>query len=178
MTNVRNFKGQSPMIAKSVYVDPAAVIIGNVTIGEDCSVWPNAVLRGDINVIQIGSATNIQDGSVLHVTHAGPYCEKGYSLIIGDDVTVGHNATLHGWAIENRVLVGMGAIILDNVTIPSDVLIGAGALVTPKLKLKSGYLYAGSPAKEVRQLNDDELSFLKYSANHYVKLKLSYMQAN
>jgi len=135
-----------------------------------------AVVRGDVHEISIGKQTSIQDGSVLHVTHDGPYTPGGSPLIIGDQVTVGHNVTLHACTIHNRVLIGMGAVILDKAVINSDIIIGAGTVVTPNTELESGYLYIGSPAKKLRRLSDSEMTFLTYSANNYVKLQQSYAE--
>lgn len=155
---------------------PAAVVIGKVTIGDDSSVWPTAVVRGDVHSIQIGSRTSIQDGSVLHVTHDGPYAPGGRALIIGSDVTVGHRVTLHACTIGNACLIGMGAILLDNVVTEDFVMIGAGSLVPPGKELKTGGLYVGSPVKRVRDLTEKEIAFLTYSAAHYVKVKDEYLK--
>ncbi|WP_163836199.1 gamma carbonic anhydrase family protein [Spartinivicinus ruber] len=174
-TIIREFQGHRPQIADRVWIDPTATIIGHVTIGEDCSVWPQAVVRGDMHSITIGARTSIQDGSILHITHASTYNPDGYPLIIGDDVTVGHLAMLHGCTIGNEVLVGMKATIMDGAVVESQVVIGAGSLVPPGKTLESGYLYVGSPAKQVRALTDKELSYFKYSAENYVKLKNQYL---
>ena len=139
-------------------------------MGDDCSVWPMTVIRGDVNHIRIGNRSNIQDGSILHVTHASAN-NDGYALTIGDDVTAGHQVILHGCTIEDRVLIGMGATIMDGAVIQSDVVLGAGSLVAPGKVLESGYLYLGSPAKRVRALTDAERAFFTYSAGNYVKLK-------
>jgi carbonic anhydrase/acetyltransferase-like protein (isoleucine patch superfamily) len=132
-------------------------------------------MRGDVQIIRIGARTNVQDGTVLHVTHDGPYNPGGHPLHIGDDVTIGHRALLHGCTVGNRVLVGMGAIIMDNVIVEDDVMIAAGALVTPGKHLQSGRLYAGSPAREVRALTEEEITFLPYSAQGYINLKQRYL---
>ena len=174
MSNIRSYQGIDPKIADDAYIDEAAVVIGKVEIGSESSVWPMAVIRGDVHEITIGEKTSVQDGSVLHVTHDGPYCPGGRPLIIGDEVTVGHNVTLHACTIKDRVLIGMGVVVLDGAVVNSDVIIGAGALVTPNSELESGYLYVGSPAKQLRPLNEKELVFLKYSAENYVKLFKSY----
>ena len=171
--NIRPFENILPNIDPSVYIDDTALVIGEVTIKENSSVWPMSVIRGDVNSIKIGKRTNIQDGSVLHVTHASEEytTDSGYPLIIGDDVTVGHKALLHACRIENRVLVGMGAIIMDGVVVEKETIIGAGSLVTPGKRLQSGYLWVGSPAKKVRPLTAKEKAYLVYSAEHYVRLK-------
>ncbi|MFY8300891.1 gamma carbonic anhydrase family protein [Pseudoalteromonas sp. SS15] len=172
---IRSYKGIYPKLEKSVYVDESAVLVGDITIGEDSSVWPLVAARGDVNYIQIGERTNIQDGSVLHLTRMSANNPDGYPLIIGDDVTVGHKVMLHGCKLGNRILVGMGAIVMDNAIVEDDVIIGGGALVPPNKKLESGYLYVGSPVKQARPLTDSELAFLKISALNYVELKDDYL---
>jgi carbonic anhydrase/acetyltransferase-like protein (isoleucine patch superfamily) len=152
--------------------------MGDVWLGDDASVWPHAAMRGDVQIIRIGARTNIQDGTVLHVTHDGPYNPDGYPLHIGDDVTVGHRALLHGCTVGHRVLVGMGAIIMDRAVVEDEVMIAAGSLVTPGKILRSGHLYAGSPAREVRALSDSEQRFLQYSADGYVSLKQRYLDGS
>ncbi|MCR9185381.1 MAG: gamma carbonic anhydrase family protein [Halieaceae bacterium] len=170
-TSLRSFGGHTPSLGQRVLIDPSAVVLGDVELGDDVSVWPQAVIRGDMHRIRIGARTSVQDGSVLHITHAGPYNPDGWPLLIGADVTIGHNATLHGCTIGDRVLVGMGATVMDGAVVESEVVIGACALVTPGKTLRSGYLYAGSPAREMRALNDKELDYFRYSAANYVRLK-------
>ena len=172
---IRSYKGIYPKLEKSVYVDESAVLVGDITIGINSSVWPLVAARGDVNYIQIGERTNIQDGSVLHLTRKSANNPDGYPLIIGDDVTVGHKVMLHGCKLGNRILVGMGAIVMDNAIVEDDVIIGGGALVPPNKKLESGYLYVGSPVKQARPLTDAELAFLKISALNYVELKDDYL---
>ena len=138
MSAIRSYKGIIPQLGERVYVDSSAVIVGDITLGDDASVWPLVAARGDVNHIQIGARSNIQDGSVLHVTHKNAENPDGYPLLIGDDVTVGHKVMLHGCTIGDRVLVGMGAIVLDGVVVESDVMIGAGSLVPPGKVLQSG----------------------------------------
>lgn len=167
---IRTYQGHSPQLGERVFVDPSAVVLGDVVLGDDCSVWPLAVIRGDMHRIRIGARTSIQDGSVLHITHAGPFNPGGYPLEIGEDVTVGHKVTLHGCSIGSRVLVGMGAIIMDGAVVEDEVVIGAGSLVPPGKRLASGYLYVGSPVKQARELTAEEREFLRYSAAHYVRL--------
>jgi len=174
---LRSYKKSFPVIGHSVYIDPFSSIIGDVALDDDVSIWPMCVIRGDVNYIKVGKRTNIQDGSVLHVARKGEACAAGYPLIIGEDVTVGHKAMLHACNIGDRVLIGMGAIVLDNVRIDNDVILAAGALVPPNKHLLSGYLYVGSPAKQARKLSDEEMAFLKRSASHYVKLKDEYMSS-
>ncbi|HEY4367945.1 MAG TPA: gamma carbonic anhydrase family protein [Steroidobacteraceae bacterium] len=173
--NLRPYRNVFPTLGARVYVDPAAVVIGKVTIGDDSSVWPTAVVRGDVNSITIGARTSIQDGSVLHVTHDGPYAPGGRALIIGSDVTVGHRVMLHACTIGNACLIGMGAILLDNVEVEDFVMIGAGSIVAPGKRLEKHGLYVGSPARRVRDLKPEEIEFLTYSAGHYVRVKDGYM---
>lgn len=178
MLNIRTYRDMSPTMDETVYVDPMAVVIGDVQIGRDSSIWPFATLRGDVNHIQVGARTSIQDGSVCHVSHKNATLPDGWPLIIGDDVTIGHKVVLHGCTIGNRVLVGIGAVVLDGAVIQDDVVIGAGTLVPPGKVLESGYLYLGSPCKQARPLRQDELDHLPYSAQHYVRLKNEYLAAS
>ncbi|PCK30231.1 gamma carbonic anhydrase family protein [Pseudoalteromonas piscicida] len=173
---LRSYKGKSPRLSKGVYIDESSVLVGDIEIGEDSSVWPLVAARGDVNYIKIGKRTNVQDGSVLHLTRKSASVPNGYPLIIGDDVTVGHKVMLHGCKLGNRILVGMGAIIMDNVTVGDDVIIGGGALVPPNKNLESGFLYVGSPVKQARPLTEQELQFLKVSAQNYVELKDEYLE--
>lgn len=176
--NIRPYKKQLPEIADSAYIDPAAVVIGNVVIGADSSVWPMVSVRGDVNTIRIGERTNIQDGSVLHVTHDGPLSPGGFALSIGNDVTVGHKAILHACRVEDMCLIGMGSVVLDGAVIGSGCILGAGSLVSPGKVLDGGYLYLGAPARKVRELSAQERDFLSYSAKHYVRLKNDYMHCD
>jgi carbonic anhydrase/acetyltransferase-like protein (isoleucine patch superfamily) len=173
--SVSTYRNVMPTLGARVYIHASAVVIGRVTIGEDSSVWPTAVVRGDVHDITIGARTSIQDGAVLHVTHDGPYAPGGRALLIGSDVTVGHRAVLHACTIGNACLVGMGAIVLDNVETEDLVMIGAGSIVAPGKRLESRGLYVGSPARRVRDLKQSEIDFLTYSAAHYVKLKNEYL---
>ena len=168
---VRAFEGSLPELHPSVFVDPQALVSGRVAIGAHSSVWPMSVVRGDVNCIRIGARTNIQDGSILHVTHDSEYAVGGSPLVIGDHVTVGHRVVLHACTVEDLCLIGMGAIVLDGAVISSGAMIGAGALVPPGKRLKGGYLYLGAPARPVRPLSEQETRYLKYSAEHYVRLK-------
>ena len=168
---IRSYQGMTPVIGERVLIDPSAVVLGDVEIGADSSIWPLVVVRGDMHRIRIGTRTSIQDGSVLHITHAGPYNPDGFPLVIGSEVTVGHQAMLHGCSIGDRVLVGMGAMVMDGAVVEDDVVIGAGSLIPPGKRLQSGYLYVGRPAKQVRKLTDKEMSFFSYTAGNYVKLK-------
>lgn len=175
---IRKYQGIAPTLGREVYVDELALVIGQVTLGDDASIWPFAVLRGDVNKIIVGARTSIQDNTVVHVTHDGPYTPGGVPTIIGDDVTVGHSVTLHACTIGNRVLIGMGAIVLDRVVIEDDVMVAAGSLVSPGKRLKSGWLYKGSPAAPARELSASELDNLRYSAQNYVRVKNQHLQDN
>lgn len=175
--NLRPYLNLYPTVASSVFIDPSSIVIGDVRLAEDVSIWPLAVLRGDVHFIEVGARTNIQDGSVLHVTHKSTNNPDGNPLIIGEDVTVGHKVMLHGCTIGDRVLVGMGSIVLDGAVIEDDVIIGANSLVTQDKRLESGHLYIGSPAKAVRKLTEDELSHLRYSANNYVQWKNDHLSS-
>ncbi|MGF1683460.1 gamma carbonic anhydrase family protein [Photobacterium minamisatsumaniensis] len=173
--STRTFKGKAPQLGVNTYIDASAVMIGDITLDDESSIWPLVAVRGDVNHIIIGKRSNIQDGSVLHVSRATDDNPKGHPLIIGDDVTIGHKAMLHGCQLGSRILVGMGAIVLDGATINDDVIIGAGSLVPPGKTLESGFLYIGSPVKQARPLNDKERAFLPTSANNYVRLKNEYL---
>ncbi|WP_312747066.1 gamma carbonic anhydrase family protein [Cedecea neteri] len=172
---LRAFQKTFPQLAERVMVDPTSVVIGDVKLAKDVSIWPLVAIRGDVNTVTIGSRTNIQDGSVLHVTHKSAYKPEGNPLTIGEDVTVGHKVMLHGCTIGNRVLVGMGSILLDGVIVEDDVMIGAGSLVPQNKRLESGFLYLGSPVKQIRRLTEAELAGLTYSANNYVRWKDVYL---
>ncbi|PAV26904.1 gamma carbonic anhydrase family protein [Tamilnaduibacter salinus] len=171
MADVRSHKGDQPHFGARVWLDPSAVIIGDVILGDDCSVWPMTTIRGDMHRIRIGARCSIQDGSVCHITHASDFNPGGWPLTLGDDVTVGHKALLHGCTIGSRVLVGMGAIIMDGAEVQDEVIVAAGCLVPPGKVLESGYLYVGSPCKQARALTDKERSFFTYTAANYVRLK-------
>lgn len=175
MSSIRSYKGITPKMGEKVYVDASAVIVGDIKLDDDASIWPLVAARGDVNHIRIGKRTNIQDGSVLHVTHKNAENPNGYPLLIGEDVTVGHKVMLHGCTIHDRVLVGMGSIVLDGAVIESDVMIGAGSLVPPGKQLESGFLYIGSPVKQARPLNDKERAFLLKSSSNYVQSKNDYL---
>ncbi|PSU29536.1 gamma carbonic anhydrase family protein [Photobacterium lutimaris] len=173
--SIRPYKNTYPTISSSAYVDPSAILIGDITLGEDASIWPLVAARGDVNHIKIGAKTNVQDGTVLHVSRTSNEKPHGHPLLIGDEVTIGHKAMLHGCQIGHRVLVGMGAIILDGAIIEDDVMIGAGSLVPPGKVLKRGFLYIGCPVKQARALTDKERAFLPSSADNYVRLKNEYL---
>jgi carbonic anhydrase/acetyltransferase-like protein (isoleucine patch superfamily) len=168
---LRSYQGIRPRIAASAYVDASAVVIGDVSIGEDASLWPMVVARGDVNAIEIGARTNIQDGSILHVSHDSEFAPGGFALRIGADITVGHKVILHGCTIEDGCLVGMGATVMDGAILRTGVLLGAGSLVPPGQELEGGFLWVGTPARRVRPLRAQERAFLEYSPKHYVELK-------
>ena len=173
--SIRNYENHVPQIAASAYVDETALVIGAVRIAEDVSLWPKVVARGDVNTIQIGARTNIQDGTILHVSHDSEFAPGGFSLSIGADITVGHQAILHGCTIEDRCLVGMAATVMDGALLRSGAILGAGSLVPPGRELEGGFLWVGSPARKVRPLSKEEEAFLDYSARHYVELKNRYL---
>ncbi|MBS0591161.1 MAG: gamma carbonic anhydrase family protein [Proteobacteria bacterium] len=173
----RPYRDRRPRLGENVYVDPAAVLIGDVELGDDVSLWPCVVARGDVNFIRIGARTNIQDGAVLHVTHDGPYTPGGAPLLVGEDVTVGHGAILHACTIENACLIGMHATVLDKVVVRRHAMIGAGAVVSPGKIVGEGELWLGNPARCVRTLTDRQIEQLYYSAQHYVRLKNDYLSA-
>lgn len=162
-------------IGNHSYIDSTAKITGTVTLGQNCSIWPMAVIRGDVNFITIGEGTNIQDGTVCHVTHVSKYNPTGHPLKIGKFVTVGHRVILHGCEIGDYCLIGMGAIIMDGVVVPPYTIIGAGSLVSPHKILEPG-LWVGSPAKKKRDLTQEEMDFMQYSADQYIELKNRYLK--
>src|SRR5690606_9744608 len=171
-------RGTLPKLGERVYVDPAAVLIGDVGIGDDCSIWPGTVVRGDVNFVRIGARCNLQDGTILHVSHRGPHSRMdGYPTIIGDDVTIRHGAIVHACTIGNAALVGMGATVMDGAVIEDNGYIGAGALVLPGKVVRSRELWLGNPAQPVRVLDDAAVEGLLYSAAHYVRLKDEYLAA-
>ena len=164
----------SPQLAERVFVHASAQVIGDVTLGDDCSVWCNAVLRGDVNRIVIGMGTNFQDLGMGHVSHKTVAKPGGSPLLIGSYVTVGHAAILHGCTIGDECLIGMGSIIMDDAVLENHVMLGAGSLVSPGKRLESGFLYLGRPAVKVRPLTAEEIAYLRYSAEHYIRVKNNY----
>lgn len=168
---IRDFEGHRPQLDEGAWVDPQALVLGQVRLAADVSIWPMAVVRGDVNRITIGARSNIQDNSTLHVTHDGPYTPGGVPLVLGEDVTVGHGVTLHACTIGDRCLIGMGALVLDQAVLEDEVFLAAGSLVPPGKRLASGWLYRGSPAQPVRAISETERESLRYSAEHYVRLK-------
>jgi len=176
--NIRPYLDQLPTLGQRTYVDPAAVVIGDVVLGDDASIWPGCVVRGDVNFIRIGARTNIQDGSVIHVSHDGPHSKLGgFATVIGADVTIGHKAIIHACRIGDAALIGMGAIVLDGAVVEPRGFVGAGALVAPGKVVGEGELWLGNPARRVRVLSDAEIEGLYYSAQHYVRLKDRYLDA-
>lgn len=169
------FRDTFPTLGERVFVHDSATLIGDVTLGDDVSIWPGVVLRGDIHRIVVGRGSNVQDLTAGHVTHRQPARPDGSPLVIGEFVTVGHGAILHGCRIGDHCLVGMGAIVLDDAVLEPEVMLGAGSLVSPGKVLESGYLYFGSPARRVRPLTGDEKAFLRYSAEHYIQTKDEYL---
>ena len=174
-TNISAYQNVMPSIGSGVYIHPSASVIGDVELGDNVSVWPGTIIRGDVNCIRIGARTNVQDSSVLHVSHKSSWDPAGAPLIIGSNVTIGHKVILHGCTVEDECLIGMGSIIMDKVIVQKHVLVGAGTLVPEGKVLESGYLYLGSPARKVRQLTEKELEHFIYSANHYIRLKNTYL---
>ncbi len=175
---VSSYLNTSPVLGERIYLHPSCQVIGDVKISDDSSVWCNTVLRGDVNRIVIGRGTNIQDLTMGHVSHRTEQKPEGSPLIVGDYVTVGHSVVLHGCTIGNECLIGIGSIILDDVVIPDRVMIGAGSLVSPGKVLESGMLYMGRPAKPVRALTEQEIAHLRYSAEHYMRVKDDYLNAS
>lgn len=173
--SIRSYKGITPILGERVYIDPAATVIGDVTLGDDVSVWPGAVIRGDMHKITIGARSNVQDNAVLHITHASDYNPGGWPLTIGEDVIIGHRALLHGCTLKNRILVGNGAIVNDGAIVEEEVILGAGCIVPPGKRLQSGFVYVGNPCKQLRPVTESEQRFFAYSPLNYVKLKDQYL---
>ena len=173
---LRPYLDQFPRLGERVYVDPAASVIGDVELADDVSVWPGCVVRGDVNFIRVGARTNIQDGTVIHVSHDGPHAKLGgFSTVIGEDVTIGHKAIVHACRIGDAALIGMGAIVLDGAVVESHGFVGAGAVVPPGKTVGRGELWLGNPARKVRVLSEADIEGLYYSAQHYVRLKNRYL---
>lgn len=179
MTTVRPYRDIVPTLGARAYVDPAASVIGDVVLGDDVSIWPFTVVRGDVNFVRIGARTNVQDGSVIHVSHDGPHAKLGgFATVIGADVTIGHKAIVHACRIEDACLIGMGAIVLDGAVVRKHGFVGAGALVAPGKEVGAGELWLGNPARRARMLSDAEIEALYYSAQHYVRLKDDYLKGH
>lgn len=176
--SLRPYLGRMPALGARVYVDPAATVIGAVELGDDVSIWPGCVLRGDVNHIRVGARSNVQDGTIVHVSHHSPYNQAGYPTLIGEDVTIGHGTIIHACTIGDRSLVGMGACLLDGCRVMDHGFVGAGAVVGPGKVVGEGELWLGNPARFVRRLSDKEIESLLYSAAHYVRLKDQYLDAD
>jgi len=172
----RPYRGVEPTLEPGVFIDPTAVVIGDVVLGRDVSIWPMAVVRGDVNYIRIGARSNVQDGSVLHVTRPYPGSDAGWPLVVGEDVVIAHGVTVHGCTIGDRVLVGIGAIVLDGAVVEDDVMIAAGTVVPPGKRLESGGLYMGNPARRARDITDAERARIPVMAGFYIDLKDEYLQ--
>jgi len=175
MNHLRSYRGILPRLGERVYVDPAATVIGDVELGDDASVWPGAVLRGDVHHIRVGARSNIQDGAIVHVTHDGPYTPGGFPTIIGHDVTIGHAAVIHACTIGDFALVGMHATVLDGASVGDYGFLAAGAVLSPGKAVGKGELWVGNPARFVRLLTEKQVEMLVYSAANYVKLKDDYL---
>ncbi len=167
---IRTFQGVAPRVAGSAFIEETAIVIGDVVIGADSSVWFHAVVRGDVHYIRIGDRTNIQDLSLLHVTH------DTHPLVIGDDVTVGHHVVLHGCTIEDRVLIGMGAIVMDGAVVGEDCVVGAGALITERMRVPPKSVILGAPARVKRPVTDEELAWIRESAQNYIRYARQYLE--
>ena len=174
--NTYRFMDQEPLLGDRVFIDPTASVSGSVFLGDDVSIWPMTVIRGDVNAITIGVRSNIQDGCILHVTHEGPWQPDGLPLVIGEEVTVAHGAILHACTIGDRCMVGMGAIVMDGVELEPDSLIAGGAVVPPGKVVSSGTLWRGNPARFARDLSENEIANQSYNAKHYVRLKDLYLK--
>lgn len=176
MPALRPFLDKTPTLGERVYIDEACTIIGDVQIGDDASVWPGTVIRGDVNHVRIGARTNVQDGTIIHVSHDSPYNKGGYPTLIGEGVTVGHGCIIHACTIGDYCLIGMGACILDGATVKKYGFLGAGAVLGPGKVVGEAELWLGNPARFARVLTEKEIESLHYSAGHYVKLKDRYLQ--
>lgn len=175
--NIRPYLNQSPILGDNTFIDPSAIVIGETTLAQDVSIWCGVVIRADVNSISIGARSNVQDLSMLHVSKKTAAKPQGSPLVIGEDVTIGHQVMLHGCTVGNRVLIGIGCIVLDDAIIEDDVIIGAGSLVPPRKTLKSGYLYMGRPAQAVRELTDADRASILENAQHYKNLAQNHRQS-
>ncbi len=175
MTPLRPFRNKLPVLGQRVYVDPACTLIGDVELADDVSIWPGTIIRGDVNHVRIGARTNVQDGTIIHVSHHSPYNKAGYPTLVGEGVTIGHGCIIHACTIGDYSLIGMGACILDGATVSRHAFIGAGAVVGPGKFVGEGELWVGNPARPTRTLSDKDIEALHYSADHYVRLKDEYL---
>ena len=173
--SIRSHGDITPTLGSRVYIDQRATVIGDVCLAEDVSIWPGAVIRGDMHSLRVGARSNIQDNAVLHITHPSAFNPSGWPLSVGEDVIVGHGTILHGCSIGNRVLIGNGAIVNDGAIVEEEVIVGAGCLVPPGKTLKSGFVYIGNPCTVLRRVTESERAFFLYSPAHYVKLKDQYL---
>ncbi len=173
---IETYRGVLPKLGEDVFVHPAATVIGDVELGDGVSVWPGVVIRGDVNFIRVGAGTNLQDNTVLHVTHRHAHSPEGAPVVIGERVTVGHAVILHGCTVGDECLIGMGSLVMDRAVIQPRVLLGAGSLVPEGRTLESGWLYLGRPVKQIRRLTDTELAWFTYQADNYMALARSYRQ--
>lgn len=174
--DIYRFMNERPSLGERVFIDPTASVSGSVVLGDDVSVWPMTVIRGDVNHIRIGARSNVQDGSILHVTHEGPWEPDGLPLLIGEDVTIGHGVILHACTVGDRCMVGMGAVVMDGAVLEPDSLVAGGAVVTPGKVVPSGTLWRGNPARQARELSPAEIDNQAYNAQHYVRLKNLYLE--
>ena len=172
--NVRQLGQHAPILGERCYVDSRATVIGDVVLGRDVSVWPGAVIRGDLEPIKIGERSNVQDNAVLHTSQQSPL-HAACPLIVGSEVIIGHSAVLHGCSIADNVLIGISAVILDNAVVQSQVIVAAGSIVPPGKLLQSGFVYAGNPCKPIREITDKERVFLTWSPQKYIELKDKYL---
>ncbi|HEX6570469.1 MAG TPA: gamma carbonic anhydrase family protein [Steroidobacteraceae bacterium] len=171
---IRSYRDIQPTLGPGAWVDETAQVIGRVELGPDVSVWPFVLIRGDVNQVRIGARSNVQDASIIHVSRPHPGNDAGWPTLIGEDVVIGHKVALHGCTIHDRVLIGIGSIVLDGVVVESDVIIGAGSIVTPGKTLESGFLYVGSPARRSREITAQERARIPKMASDYVRLKQEY----
>lgn len=173
--SIRTYQNHTPTLGQRVYVDPAATVIGRVELADDVSIWPGAVLRGDVHFIRVGARSNVQDGAVVHVTHDGPYSPGGFPTVIGEGVTVGHGAVIQACTIGDYCLIGMHATVLDGAVVQKYGFVGAGSLIPPGKVVGERELWLGNPARCVRLLSDRQIEQLHYSADHYVRIKDDYL---
>lgn len=171
---IESYREHRPRLGRDVYVHPAATVIGDVELGDEVSVWPGVVMRGDVSSIRIGARSNVQDGAILHVSRPSARNPGGAPLVIGGEVTVGHGVILHGCTVGDRCLLGMGCLVMDRAVLEAQVLLGAGSLVPEGRVLQAGWLYLGRPAKAVRPLTPEELEQFARQADNYVRLAAEY----